>query len=227
MAERPGDIVDPVPVSVAATAIGFDVSTPTTPGRYRLAITLHDPSGVAYDAGTQSLVPGLLVRVTGELDAAIVVAGPTEATVGAVTTLPLWVTNLGREAWGHLATPERAGRVGGPATAARVVGQWLAIGADDAGQREAAAAATASADLPPGHEPGTTVQVDLAMTVPDRPRGVPARARCRDPGRWLPRRRRSRPDRGADDGQRAGAAEPAAVARSVASARAFARSSAR
>lgn len=169
VAERPGDIVDPVPVSVAATAIGFAVSTPTAPGRYRLAVTLHDPSGIAYDAGTQSRVPGLLVRVTGELDAAIVVTGPTEATVGAVTDLPLWVTNLGREAWGHLATPERAGRVGGPATAARIVGQWLAIGTDDAGQREAAAAATASADLLPGHEPGSTVQLDLAMTVPTVP----------------------------------------------------------
>lgn len=169
VAERPGDVVDPVPVSVAATAIGFDVNTPATPGRYRLTITLHDPSGIAYDAGTQSLVPGLLVRVTGELDAALVVAGRAEATVGAVTTLPLWITNLGREAWGRPATPERAGRAGGPATAARVIGQWMAVGASDAGQREVAAAAIAEAGLPPGQEPGTTVQVDLEVRVPTVP----------------------------------------------------------
>ncbi len=166
VAERPGDVVEPVAVSVAGTAIGFDVTTPATPGRYRLAITLHDPTGVAYDAGTQAVVPAMLVRVTGELDAAIVVGGPTETTVGAVTVLPLWVTNLGREAWGHAATAERAGRTGRSATAARVVGQWLSIGAGDDGQREAAAAASASADLPPAHEPGTTALVELSMTVP-------------------------------------------------------------
>ncbi len=166
VAERPGDVVEPVAVSVAGTAIGFDVTTPATPGRYRLAITLHDPTGVAYDAGTQSVVPAMLVRVTGKLDAAIVVAGPTEATVGAETVLPLWVTNLGRTAWGRPATPERSGRVGGPATAARVVGQWLAIDAGNDGQRDAAAAASASADLPPAHEPGSTVPVELTMAVP-------------------------------------------------------------
>ncbi len=166
MPERPGDVVEPVAVSVAGTAIGFDVTTPATPGRYRLVITLHDASGVAFDAATQGLVPAMVVRVTGELDAAIVVGGPTETTVGAVTVQPLWVTNLGREAWGHPATAERAGRTGRSATAARVVGQWLAIGAGDDGQRVAAAAATASADLSPAHEPGTTALVELAMTVP-------------------------------------------------------------
>lgn len=166
VAERPGDVVEPVAVSVAGTAIGFDVTTPATPGRYRLAITLHDPTGVAYDTRTQAVVPALLVQVSGELDAAIVAAGPTEATVGAVTVLPLWVTNLGSDAWGHEATVERAGRAGGPATAARVVGQWLAIGVGDDGQREAAAAAAASADLAPAHEPGSTALVELSMTVP-------------------------------------------------------------
>ncbi len=166
VAERPGDVVEPVAVSVAGTAIGFDVTTPATPGRYRLAITLHDPEGVAYDAGTQASVPALLVQVAGALDAAIVPAGPTEVTAGAATTMPMWITNLGRAAWGHPATVERAGRAGGPATAARVVGQWLAIGAGEGGQREAAALAAVGAELEPGHEPGATAQVDLAVTVP-------------------------------------------------------------
>jgi hypothetical protein len=164
--ERPGDVVDPAKVSVTGTAIGFDVTTPASPGRYRLVITLHDASGVAFDARTQALVPAMLVQVTGELDASIIVAGPTEALAGTATTLPLWVANVGREAWGHEATPERAGRPGGPATAARVVGQWLAIDGENDDQRAAAAAATAAATLQPAHEPGSTARVELAMTVP-------------------------------------------------------------
>jgi hypothetical protein len=169
VAERPGDVVEPVEVSVAATAIGFDVALPAAPGRYRLAITMHDSTGVAFDVGTQSPVPALLVQVTGELDGSIVVAGPTEVTAGAATTLPVWVTNLGREPWGRVASAPRAGRDGGDATAARVVGEWLAVGAGAPGQREAATAATASGELPPAHEPGSTALVQMAMVGPTVP----------------------------------------------------------
>ena len=44
------------------------MTLPTTPGRYRLTVTLHDADGVAYDAVTQALIPSLIVRVTGDFD---------------------------------------------------------------------------------------------------------------------------------------------------------------
>lgn len=166
VAERPGDVVEPVAVTVIKKAIGFDVTTPATPGRYRLEITLHDPSGVAYDAATQDAVPALLVQVTGELDAAIVVGGSTEVSPGATTVLPLWVANAGREPWGEPGDRRSQLDGGSPATAARVVGQWLAIGGDDPTRQAATSAATATGQLPAGHEPGATAEVELAMTVP-------------------------------------------------------------
>ncbi len=167
--ERPGDVVEPVDVGVAATGIGFDVVAPASPGRYRLSVTLHDPRGVAYDAATQALVPALLVRITGELDAGILVAGSTEVTAGTATDLPLWVANLGRDPWGAASGDRRRQLDGGePASAARVFGQWLAV-ADDPDQRAAASVATASGLLPAGHEPGTSERIELALTVPTVP----------------------------------------------------------
>jgi hypothetical protein len=163
--ERPGDVVEPVKVSVAGTAIGFDVTTPAAAGRYRLVITLHDPSGVAYDPHTQALVPAMLVQITSPFDAAIVVAGPTEVTTGAVTVLPVWVTNLGLETWGREASA-RGERPVLEATAARIVGQWLVVGAGEPGQSDAAAAATAAGTLEPAFEPGSTALVDIEMVVP-------------------------------------------------------------
>jgi hypothetical protein len=105
------------------------------------------------------------VQVSSAFDAAITVDGPTAAQAGAATSLPLWVTNLGNEAWGHVATP-RGVRPQLEATAAHVVGQWLAIGVGEPGQQAAAAAATAEGDLEPAHEPGTTAPVQLDMLVP-------------------------------------------------------------
>ena len=150
---------------MATTGFGFDVRIPAAPGRYRLVVTLHDRSGVAYDPSTQALVPALLVQVSSAFDAAIAVDGPTEAQVGTATSLPLWVTNLGKEAWGRVATP-RGVRPALDATAARVVGQWLAIGVGEPGQQAAAAKATAEGELEPAHEPGTTAAVQLDMVVP-------------------------------------------------------------
>ena len=41
---------------------------PTTAGKYRLTVVLHDADGVAYDAVTQAMIPSLIVRVTGDFD---------------------------------------------------------------------------------------------------------------------------------------------------------------
>src|SRR3712207_4870905 len=40
--ERLGELVAPVKVKMADTAMAFKVEAPTEPGRYRLTVTLHD-----------------------------------------------------------------------------------------------------------------------------------------------------------------------------------------
>jgi hypothetical protein len=82
----------------------------------------------------------------------------------------VWVTNLGRGAWGVGPGDRRRGLEGGqPAVVPRVVGQWLAVGARDDGHRAAvtaAAAATAVGLLRAGHEAGSTERIEIAMIVP-------------------------------------------------------------
>jgi hypothetical protein len=165
-----GAVVAPVKVKVTKGAMAFKVAAPTTPGRYRLSVTLHDSDGVAYDAATQSLLPPLIVRVTGELDAEIVAPPQAEIPSGGADVLSVWVANLGRGAWGHAAIGSEHDPEGGaPAVGARVTGQWVALAASSE-QIEAAAAATgASADLPPGLEPGAVVPADLRVYAPSEP----------------------------------------------------------
>lgn len=163
--EAPGAAVEPVPVTVREAAIGFDVTLPSTPGRYRLEVRLHDPSGGAYDAATQSSMPALLVRVSADVDGSIVVDGPLAMVQGARFEVEAAVTNLGREAWGRPVGATRAGRATGEPSAARIVGQWLAI-EDDVQRRAAAAAAWASGMLPAGHAAGSMVRVVLDGAAP-------------------------------------------------------------
>ena len=166
--ERPGDVVAPVKVHLGKTSFSLKVATPATPGRYRLSITLHDRDGVAYDAATQALLTPLIVRVTGELDAAIVGAAATQLAPGAAATLPLWVANLGVGAWGHGPIENAKDPDGSaPAAAARVTGQWVALGVDDPAQVAAAAAASVTAAvLPAGLLPRVMVPADLQLFAP-------------------------------------------------------------
>ncbi len=165
-----GAVVAPVKVKVTKGAMTFNVAAPTTPGRYRLTVTLHDKDGVAYDPATQALLPTLIVRVTGELDAEIVAPARAELPAGGSDTLALWIANLGRSRWGHGAIvdgPDPEGSA--PAAAARVTGQWVALDASSE-QIEAAAAATgAGVDLPAGLEPGAVVPADIAIYAPTAP----------------------------------------------------------
>ena len=100
-AERLGDVVEPVKVKINRTTLIFRMPSPEAPGRYRLTVTLHDEDGVAFDAATQALLPTLIVRVTGEVDAQIVAPARAEIVAGAPSNLELWVANLGKAAWGH------------------------------------------------------------------------------------------------------------------------------
>jgi hypothetical protein len=59
--ELVGDVVSPATVKLTKKAILKSRSRCRTPGRYRLTVTLHDASGVAYDADSQT-IPSLIVR---------------------------------------------------------------------------------------------------------------------------------------------------------------------
>lgn len=168
--ERLGDVVEPVKVKQADTAMAFQVDAPAAPGRYRLTVSLHDAEGVAFDAATQALFPPLLVRVTGELDAQVVAPARLEVARGTETTLDLWVANLGTGAWGHGAIsttldPEGAA----PAAQAEVVGQWVALGGDADAIASAGAANVKSATLPAGLEAGVVVPQAVELAVPTVP----------------------------------------------------------
>ncbi len=156
-------------MKIAKTAMAFDLTAPAAPGRYRLTVTLHDGDGVAFDAATQALLPTLIVRVTGELDAEIVAPATAELAAGAKTSLELWVANLGKDAWGHKALKGIGdGLDGSKATFARITGQWVALGgADDPDQVAAASSASiAAAELPVALKPGKLVPADLGLVAP-------------------------------------------------------------
>jgi hypothetical protein len=168
-AERLGDVVAPAKVKLSKKSFAFSVATPATPGRYRLSVTLHDADGVAFDAATQALLPSLIVRVTGDLDAAIVAPASMEIAPGAATSLSLWVANLGKAPWGHGAISDVKDPEGTePAAAARVTGQWVALGGADHPEQLAAAAAASVTDavLPAGLKPGPVVPADLVLYAP-------------------------------------------------------------
>jgi len=168
-AEEIGDVIAPAALKIGKSAMALDVATPSVRGRYRLTITLHDAEGVAYDAATQALVPRLLVRVTGDLDAGIDAPQSLALAPGSTTDLPVWVANLGRTAWGHPAIEDARDPDGGdPAAAAHVTGTWIALGAQDDPQQLAAADA-ASVDtvaLPAGFEPRAVIAPKLRLFAP-------------------------------------------------------------
>ena len=169
-AERLGDVVAPVKVKLARTSLSFKVETPAAPGRYRLTVTLHDADGVAFDAATQALLPTLIVRVTGDLDAAVLAPATAEVTHGDTTTLPVWVANLGVAPWGQAGFEDPFDPTGSlPAAPARLTGQWVALDGTDEQIASAAAASASPVDLPIGLAHGVTVKADLALFAPTVP----------------------------------------------------------
>ena len=173
--EKLGDVVAPTALSITRSKLSFHVAAPATPGRYRLTVTLHDGDGVAFDAATQAMVPTLIVRITGEHDAAVVAPARVEIAPGGTQQLTVWVANLGLTAWGHKADPIARSR--DPemrqtdldrATHARLVGTWIALdGLDDPGQQAAAEAASVSpVDLPAGLAPRGAAKTSLTVFAP-------------------------------------------------------------
>ena len=170
--ERLGDVVAPSALKVDSKSLSVRVNAPAAPGRYRLSVMLHDKDGVAFDAATQAQLLPLIVRLTGPNDAAVSAPTSVDLEPGAAHVLKVWVTNLGRAAWGSTAvagtTPKGRKPVGAvPATHASVVGTWVPLGVADERQVEAAAAASITpAELPSAFAPRAVAPADLAVFAP-------------------------------------------------------------
>ena len=167
--ERPGQVVAPVPVSrLRGGGLALPVRLPASPGLYRLVATVHAADGVAFDAATQALVPALVIRVIGGEMAAYTMPSTATASAGTPFLLAVRVTNLGATVWGHPAssihTPIGEAT---PATRAMLVARWV----DLAGGAAAAtpSASTAVSLLPAGLGPGTSADLDVALTGPTTP----------------------------------------------------------
>lgn len=175
VAERIGEVVAPTPFKVDEKNLSIKVANPVAPGRYRLTVTLHDKEGVAYDAATQAMVAGLLVRLTGPYDAVVVAPQSVEVEQGATQSMTVWVTNVGHQRWGVASVPgartrdNESKRVGPAAsTNAIVSGTWVTLGVDRDGRREAAAAAATvtPGDLPAGLDTRGVAKTDVVLTAP-------------------------------------------------------------
>ena len=171
-AERLGDVVAPIALTVDSKSLSVRVNAPSAPGRYRLTVMLHDKDGVAYDADTQAQILPLIVRLTGPNDAAVSAPTSLDLEPGAARALDVWVTNLGTASWGSKAVAGTTGKgrkpVGAlPATHAQLVGTWVPLGVADERQVEAAAAASVTpAELPPAFAPRAVVQAGLTAFAP-------------------------------------------------------------
>ncbi len=161
--EQVGDVVAPAGVTIGKKALNVPVTYPSVPGRYRLTISLHDKDGVAYDAATQSMIPSLIVRVTGDFDGAISATPTAAVTANTTVTFGVKVTNLGQTAWGHDVQPIPSGTA--PAAAAYLVGRWIPLSVGAALQPDPTAQVVGAA-LPLGLKSGAKAAVDLQALTP-------------------------------------------------------------
>ena len=159
--ERIGDVVQPVAAVVGRTRMVVEVTLPAQPGRYRLAVTLHDPTGVAYDAPSQTLAAGGIIRISGEVGARYQAPATAIASAGGTLELPVTVANVGRAAWGHAGLPSRPGLDPRPDSAS-LVAHWISL----EGQTAASLPADVEYELPAAMETGRRERVPLVLDVP-------------------------------------------------------------
>ena len=160
-----GEVVAPVAATRTDGGISVPVKVPATPGLYRLVGTIHGSDGVAYDAATQTLMPALIVRVTGPLAGAYDAPAAAYATTGKAFRLPVSVTNLGAGAWGTAAANHGIGAEFEPAHRSTIIARWISL-ADRAG---AAPAAEGRAVLPAALGPASSASVVFNLTAPATP----------------------------------------------------------
>jgi hypothetical protein len=174
--ERPGEVVAPVRAKrLASGGFSVPVTVPSTPGLYRLVATVHEPDGDAYDAATQALIPALIVRVTGPINATYGLPATATATAARPFSLAVTVTNLGRAAWGKAAVvPDVGVAEMEPAIRATLVGRWVDLGEGSTigggtGSATGTAGGIATAVLPAGMTPGSSIEMSVSLTAPTGP----------------------------------------------------------
>jgi hypothetical protein len=161
--ERFGSVVEPVRVGGGPTRIIVPITLPERPGRYRLVATLHDATGVAYDAATQALLPGVFIQVGGDLGARYLVGKTASAIAGERFELRTAVANVGATPWGHKRIEVR-NREAEAAEQATLVAHWVALTPSTD-----ALPPDIRIELPAGMEFGATARVTLAGTAPTAP----------------------------------------------------------
>jgi hypothetical protein len=132
--ESAAALVEVVPADVREGAVAAPARLPTTPGRYRLEVTIHDGDAVALPYAVQASIPPVIVHVGGPgvawLDA------PASLTVAAGTRASVQVLVVNGEAdpWGPCAaSPEQMGPdVADDCPTVHLVARWLPIDAGTA-----------------------------------------------------------------------------------------------
>ncbi len=102
--ERLGAVVEVVPAVRTSRGIALRLAYPAAPGLYRLVVTLHLRSGVAYDAATQALLVPLIVRVGGPVAVAYGAPSSLAVAAGANGELAVRVVNAGSQRWDRTVT---------------------------------------------------------------------------------------------------------------------------
>jgi hypothetical protein len=164
--EQLGTVVSLAKARATSKGLNVGVSYPSAPGLYRLVITLHDATGIAYDAPTQAKLTSVIVHVGGLYSAAFGAPSVLSLTTGASSTVGVRVVNAGSQVWdAESATPPaepdslliwlRTNRA-----AARVTGTWVS----SAGL-PVPAPASAAID-PKAAAPGGSAAVGLNVVAP-------------------------------------------------------------
>jgi hypothetical protein len=160
--EAPGEEVATQETRVRGGTLEATVTLPAVPGPYRLATTLHDREGLAYDPATQALVPALIVRVAGTLSVAYGTSGDAMVEVGRTIALPVRVANTGSVAWADEPPPTDAAGPRDTVPTPWLIGRWLRL---DGLEPTSTSPATASAFV----APGDSAVVRLPITAPPEP----------------------------------------------------------
>jgi hypothetical protein len=167
--EQFGAIVDVVPAVRTSAGLRIDVTYPAVPGLYRLVVTLHTSSGMAYDAATQALLVPVIVRVGGPVAVAYGAPASLATTAGAVSDVAVRVLNAGSERWDKAVSPapgmiiedpEAGPQVALPAHPARLVATW--VSADGLAVPEAVEVSLGKTVA----EPGGVANVLVPLTAP-------------------------------------------------------------
>jgi hypothetical protein len=127
--ESAATLVDVLPASVVGPNVAAAVTLPSTVGRYRLEVTVHDGDGVALPYAVQASIPGVVVYVGGPGAAWLDAPGAVSVTAGTLTSVQVLVANGEPRAWGSCTHERRRFDLDEDATCpgVRLVGRWIGV----------------------------------------------------------------------------------------------------